>query len=206
MFIIGNMEEIIKEQYNELETDTLPVEVVNGEVVDSKEEGIKKAEREALEREYLKRKLEMSEWAENKKLLQGAPPTDNQLETIFDRLRRGMTLQKALKDICSYQTWCRWKEKYPVVLAMEEEARQQRIWDLQAKQQRIADGEGMDGNVVSDDKDTMRRITRAKLRIDTYQQEINRYDRLTEMRNGKQEKNSTLVPIQINVGYGRKQV
>jgi hypothetical protein len=198
--------DIIKEQYNELDNDLLPVDVIQGEVVDDKEKLMEKAEREAVEREYLKRKLEMAEWAENKKLLQNSAPTDNQLDVIFDRLRRGFTLQKALKDICSYATWCKWKEKYPVLLAMEEEARQQRIWDLQAKQQRIADGEGMDGNVVSDDKDTMRRITRAKLRIDTYQQEINRYDRLTEARNAKNEKNGTLVPIQINVGYGRKQI
>lgn len=206
MFIMGFSMDIIKEQYNELDNDLLPVDVIQGEVVDDKEKLMEKAEREAVEREYLKRKLEMAEWAENKKLLQNSAPTDNQLDVIFDRLRRGFTLQKALKDICSYATWCKWKEKYPVLLAMEEEARQQRIWDLQAKQQRIADGEGMDGNVVSDDKDTMRRITRAKLRIDTYQQEINRYDRLTEARNAKNEKNGTLVPIQINVGYGRKQI
>jgi len=203
---MGFSMDIIKEQYNELDNDLLPVDVIQGEVVDDKEKLMEKAEREAVEREYLKRKLEMAEWAENKKLLQNSAPTDNQLDVIFDRLRRGFTLQKALKDICSYATWCKWKEKYPVLLAMEEEARQQRIWDLQAKQQRIADGEGMDGNVVSDDKDTMRRITRAKLRIDTYQQEINRYDRLTEARNAKNEKNGTLVPIQINVGYGRKQI
>lgn len=203
----GNMEDIIANQYEELEEEVLPVEVIKPEVHVVKEKtALEVAADEAIERERLKRKLELAEWAEEKMLLTKAPPKDEDLEKIFDRLRRGYTLQKAIKDVCSYMTWSRWREQYPVILAMEEEARQQRIWDLQAKQQRIADGEGMNGKQVDDDKDTMRRITRAKLRIDTYQQEINRYDRLTEMRNAKSDKNSALVPIQINVGYGRKQV
>lgn len=205
MFIIDfDMDEIIKDQYNELENDTSLSEVVEGEVVESKEEGLKIAEREAIEREKLKRKLEMSEWAEEKKLLANTPPRDEDLDKIYDRLRDGKTLQMAIKGICSYYTWCKWKEEYPVVMAMEDEARQQRIWDLQAKQQRIADGEGLNGKQIDDDKDTMRKIARAKLRIDAYQNEINRYDRLTEIRNGKIEKNPALIPIQINVGYGRK--
>ena len=96
---MGDMEEIIKEQYNELESDTLPVEVVNGEVVDTEEEGIKKAEREAVEREKLKRKLEMSEWAEEKKLLSNTPPRDEDLDKIYGRLRDGLSLQKAIKGV-----------------------------------------------------------------------------------------------------------
>ena len=88
---------------------------------------------------------------------------------------------------------------------MEEEARQRRIWELQAKQRAIADGEDIDGSKIRPEDDTIRKITRAKLRIDTMQSEIDRYDRLTEARNGKMDKSSTLVPIQINVGYGRKQ-
>ena len=207
MFIIDFDMDIIRDQYNELESDILPVEVVQPEEVsDGKALAIKEAEKAAVEREKLKRKLEMAEWAEEKKLLSNTPPRDEDLDKIYDRLRDGLSLQKAIKGVCSYYTWCKWKEEYPVIMAMEDEARQQRIWDLQEKQRRIADGEGMNGKQVDDEKDTMRRITRAKLRIDTYQQEINRYDRLTEMRNGKVEKNSTLVPIQINGGYGRKQV
>lgn len=201
------MDEIIASQYDELEDEVLPVEVIKPEkAIVPQKTAMEVAADEAIERERLKRKLELSEWAENKNLITNAPPKDEDLEKIFDRLRRGFTLQKALQNICSYVTWSRWREQYPVILALEEEARQQRIWDLQEKQQRIADGEGMNGKMVDDDKDTMRRITRAKLRIDTYQQEINRYDRLTEMRNAKNEKNSALVPIQINIGYGRKQI
>ena len=204
--------DLIKEQYDDMEEEILPIEVVNVEprvsaIVKKQEEyvaSIEDPEQAALERERLKRKLEMEVWAEERKLIHGSAPTDEQLDAIFNKLKAGETLKKALEGICSWMTWSRWREKYPVIMAMEDEARQQRIWDLQEKQRRIADGEDIDGHQLKPEEDNIKKITRAKLRIDTMQSEIDRHDRLTQARNGKTEKSSTLVPIQINVGYGRK--
>lgn len=205
------MEEIINAQYEELdrEVEELPVEVVkpveeSAPLVEVHSR-LDLAAQDAIERERLRRKLEVSQWAEDLKFLSKAPPKKEYIEAIYHRLCKGSTIREAIEDVCSYTTWRRWQKEYPVLLEMEEEARQRRIWELQEKQRRIADGEDIDGNKIRPDEDTMRKITRAKLRIDTMQSEIDRYDRLTEARNGKLQKSGNLVPIQINVGYGRKQ-
>lgn len=203
----------IQEQYDELEDDVLPVEVVSNNVNTgnnvivpiSSGNDLDEPAQEAIERERLKRKLEMSAWAEELKFLNNSAPKKEYIEAIYVRLSKGCSIKEAIEDICSYTTWKRWQKEYPVLLEMEEEARQRRIWELQEKQRRIADGEDIDGNKIRPEEDSIRKITRAKLRIDTMQSEIDRYDRLTEARNSKLDKSSTLVPIQINVGYGRKQ-
>lgn len=207
------MDELIKGQYEELEKEVeeaLPVSVVQGNgavstgVVTSGNE-LDAPAQEAIDRERLKRKLEMAAWAEELKFLNNSAPKKEYIEAIYYRLCKGSSIKDAIEDICSYTTWKRWQKEYPVLLEMEEEARQRRIWELQEKQRAIADGEDIDGNKIRPEEDSIRKITRAKLRIDTMQSEIDRYDRLTEARNSKLDKSSTLVPIQINVGYGRKQ-
>ena len=208
------VDDLINSQYEELEKEiegALPVEVVKGsevipvatEVVTSGSQ-LDTPAQEAIERERLKRKLEMSAWAEELKFLNNSAPKKEYIEAIYHRLCKGFSIKDAIEDVCSYTTWRRWQKEFPVLAEMEEEARQRRIWELQEKQRKIADGEDIDGRKIRPEEDSMRKITRAKLRIDTMQSEIDRYDRLTEARNGKIEKSSTLVPIQINVGYGRK--
>lgn len=208
------MDDLINAQYEELDKDVeevLPVEVVNGnevstiatEVVTNGSQ-LDVPAQEAIERERLKRKLEMAEWAEELKFLNNSAPKKEYIETIYFRLSKGCSIKDAIEGVCSYSTWRRWQKEFPLLMEMEEEARQRRIWELQEKQRAIADGEDIDGSKIRPEDDTIRKITRAKLRIDTMQSEIDRYDRLTEARNGKMDKSSTLVPIQINVGYGRK--
>lgn len=183
--------DIISSQYDELDDEVIPVEVVSiPEVVN--EEKIKD---EAIERERLKRKLEISSWAEKKRFIVNAPPTEKQLNRVFSRLKKGFPITKALKRVCSYTTWCKWREEYPELMKLEEEAREYRIEHLIEKQQEIAD---------QVDRDRMGEIARDKLRIDALQSQIDRMDRLTQARNSKQMNNPALVPIQINVGYGRK--
>ena len=185
------MNDLINAQYDELEEDVLPVEVVT-----EKTGGLDPAAQEALDRERLKRKLEISAWAEKKRLIVDAPPTEQQLNKIFSKLRKGFPLLKALKKVCSYTTWCKWRNEYPVLAQMEEEAREYRIEHLIEEQKMLADQEG---------REKMGQIARDKLRMDIRQAEIDRLDRLTENRNNKNKGNPALVPIQINVGYGRKQ-
>lgn len=190
------MNDLIANQYDDLDEDILPVEVVKQESVVENSYGLDPAAQEALERERLKRKLEISDWAEKKRFIVNAPPTEQQLNKIFSKLKKGFPILKALKKVCSYTTWCKWREEYPVLLKMEEEAREYRIEKLMEKQQEIAD---------QVDRDKMGQIARDKLRIDALQGQIDRFDRLTENRNNKMKGNPALVPIQINVGYGRKQ-
>ena len=209
------MDNLINEQYEELEREVeeaLPVEVVQSPVVDaaaicygSEAEGKGNPVQEAIDRERLRRKLEVSQWAEELKFINKSAPKREYIEAIYNRLSKGCTIKDAIADVCSYSTWKKWQREYPELMEMEEEARQRRIWELQEKQRKIADGEDIDGSQIKPEEDSIRKITRAKLRIDTMQSEIDRYDRLTEARNSKLEKSSTLVPIQINVGYGRKQ-
>lgn len=188
------MDNIIASQYQELDEDIIPVEVVTGkrEIVSVPD---KEVVEEAVERERLKRKLEITAWAEKKRLIVDAPPTEAQLNKVMKRLKKGFPILKALKRICSYTTWCRWREEYPVLMKMEEEAREYRIENLMDKQQMIAD---------QVDRDKMGQIARDKLRIDALQSQIDRMDRLTAARNAKQSTNPALIPIQINVGYGKR--
>ena len=149
---------------------------------------------EAIERERLKRKLEVAAWAESKRLIVNAPPTPKQLNRVMSKLKKGQPLLKALKKVCSYSTWCKWREEYPELMDMENDAREYRIQTLLEEQKLLADQEG---------REKMGQIARDKLRMDIRQAEIDRLDRLTESRNEKFKKPGNLVPIQINVGYGK---
>lgn len=168
------------------ETTPIEVEVVN----DHKEYS------EAADKERRIRQLELAKWAEEKRLIVDAPPTPKQLNRIAKRLKKGYTILKAINRICSYTTWRKWREEYPEILALEEQAREERIELLMDKQRAVAEQEG---------REKMGQLGRDKMKIDTYQQEIDRLDRLTENRNKKSSAfGGSVIPIQINVGYGKK--
>ena len=199
MFIMASMDiDLIEEQNNE-ESEVheviipeLPEDVTAPVVnnVPSKNTAVD----EAIERERLKRKLEVAAWAESKRLIVNAPPTPKQLNRVMSKLKKGQPLLKALKKVCSYSTWCKWREEYPELMDMENDAREYRIQTLLEEQKLLADQEG---------REKMGQIARDKLRMDIRQAEIDRLDRLTESRNEKFKKPGNLVPIQINVGYGK---
>ena len=198
MFIMANMSiDLIEEQNNdepevhEVIIPELPEDVTAPAVnIPTKNHAVD----EAIERERLKRKLEVAAWAESKRLIVNAPPTPKQLNRVMSKLKKGFPLLKALKKVCSYTTWCKWREEYPELMDMENDAREYRIQTLLEEQKLLADQEG---------REKMGQIARDKLRMDIRQAEIDRLDRLTESRNEKFKKPGNLVPIQINVGYGK---
>lgn len=180
--------------------DPIEVEVVPSEVnlvpytiaAKEKQEDLK----EAVDIEREMRKSELQLWASKQRLINNAPPTVKQLKRIHNRLKKGATIVKAIKKICSYTTWQKWKEEYPEVAALEEQARQEYIEDLLDQKLALAS---------QPDRTKMGEIARDKIQMDELQNRIDRIDRLTENRN---KKNSTfggsVIPIQINVGYGKK--
>lgn len=124
------------------------------------------------EQELRIRKMELAVWAEKKNIFKGAPKI-KELNRVWKKLKKGVPLVRAIKGVCSYTSWRTWREQYPEILAMEEQCREERIAFLQDESLRIA----------SDmDRTRMGEVSRDKLLIDTMQNEINRYDRLTEMR------------------------
>jgi len=145
-----------------------------------------------MEREL--RKSELAQWASKQRIISNAPPTVKQLRRIHKKLKHGATIVKAIRKVCSYTTWQKWKEEYPEVAAMEEQARQEYVEDLLDKKLEIAQRpKGRMVNVAAD-----------KLEMDELQNRIDRIDRLTEIRNKKNSAfGGNLMPIQINVGYGK---
>ena len=91
-------------------------------------------------------------------------------------------------------TWRKWQEEYPFLAHIEEDAREARVAKLEEEVKRIADQEG---------REKMGQNTRDKIQIDTRLAEISRIDRLTENRNAKKQPGVGMVPIQINVAYGK---
>ena len=195
MLIVDN-EELLKMQQE------LPIEV---EVVQSpasieqkylsiaqerKEDAI-----EAVDIERERRKSELQLWASKQRLINNAPPTVAQLNRIHKRLKKGYTIVRAINKICSYTTWQKWKEEYPECAAIEEQARQEYIEDLLDKKMALASNQGT----------KMGEIARDKIQMDELQNRIDRIDRLTENRNKKNSAfGGSVIPIQINVGYGKK--
>lgn len=148
------------------------------------------------EREKRIRKMEVAAWAEQKGLFKTAPKMEV-LESVWKKLRKGVRLMEAIKGICSASTWNKWRKEYPAILAMEEECREARIAKLQREMMEIAD---------QSDRTRMGESTRDKLMIDVRQKEIDRLDRLTEVRMQAEssKKPTSVVPIQINVAYGKE--
>ena len=142
------------------------------------------------------RKLEeIATWASDRKIYNGGSlPEVKQLKRIQRKLRKGLPIVKAIKGVCSYPTWCRWKEEIPQVAAMEEHANAEAIDRMLDKKEELAARSGTH----------MGEIARDKVQMDELQNRIDRIDRLTENRNSKKGSfGAGLIPIQINVGYGK---
>lgn len=150
---------------------------------------------QAAEREKRIRRMELATWAEEKGILKGEPKVDK-LKRVWNKLRKGKPLIKAIRGICSYSTWQKWRHEYPEILAMEEECREQRIQALQDKILEIAD---------QPDRTRMGETARDRLMIEARMKEIERLDRLTESRLEENKSAPAIVPIQINVKYGKEE-
>lgn len=181
------------------ETDAFPMvpqvsvstPVVNAQIIDDNALATQAAQKE-LER----RKLEMAEWAEKKKILKGAPKI-KELNRVWNKLRKGYPLVKALRGVVSVATWHKWREEYPEIAAMETQCREERVEYLQERIKNVAE---------QNDRTRVGEVSRDKLMIDAYQSEIDRLDRLTQVRNNQLKTNGFGVvnPIQINFAFGKK--
>lgn len=186
---------IQRQEEPEEEQQAVVAEVVEGQKQPERINAIQEYQ-EAADRERRIRQLELAKWAEERRIISDAPPTPKQLQRIAIRLRKGYSIVKAIRRICSYTTWCKWREEYPEVLALEEQARAERIDILEDKKREVAELEG---------REKMGQLGRDKMKIDTYQSEIDRLDRLTENRNKKSSAfGGGLTPIQINLAFGKQ--
>lgn len=142
------------------------------------------------------RELEIAVWAENEKLL-GGEPSQAVLKEVYERLSSGKTLVEALEGICSYPLWSKWRKEYPVVAAIEEQARAAYSDKLEKEILSIADQR---------ERTRMGEVSRDKTMIEARQRIIDRNDRLTEARLKAQQglNSGTVVPVQINVKYGKE--
>lgn len=184
--------EQIEEQNNSMTA------IVNNSInvpVEATDEELKE---KAISEERRIRELEIAVWAENEKLL-GGEPTQAVLKEVYERLKDGKTLVEALEGICGVTLWNQWRKDYPVVVAIEEQARMEYSNKLEQEILNIAD-----------QRERTRRgeVYRDKLMMDARQRIIDRNDRLTEARmKAQQGKNmpGTVVPVQINVKYGKQE-
>lgn len=170
-------------------------EEVNYDIIEASEDESLSPATIAAEKEKRIRRLELAAWAENKGILKGEPKVDR-LTKVWARLRKGKPVIKAIRGICSYTTWQKWRKEYPEIAAMEEQCREERIQALQDKILEIAD---------QPDRTRMGETARDRLMIEARLKEIERLDRLTESRMEAATKAApTVVPIQINVKYGKE--
>lgn len=138
----------------------------------------------------------LAAWAIKKKIVSGTnPPEERQLNRIYRKLKKGLPIIKAIKGVCSYPTWNKWKEEFPEVAAMEEQANAVAIDRMLDRKEELAARPGTH----------MGEIARDKVQMDELQNRIDRIDRLTEIRNKKNSAfGGSVVPIQINFGFGKK--
>ena len=150
---------------------------------------------EALDAQRQKRKAELAAWAEKRKIIVNAPPTTKQLNSIYKKLKKGVPLLRAIRKVCSYPTWQKWKEEYEEVAAIEEQANKEYVELMLEEKLALSQKKGTH----------MGEIARDKIQMDELQNRIDRIDRLTEIRNKKNSAfGGNLVPIQINFGFGKK--
>jgi uncharacterized alpha-E superfamily protein len=149
---------------------------------------------EALDAQRQKRKAELAAWAEKRKIIVNAPPTTKQLNSIYKKLKKGVPLLKAIRKVCSYPTWQKWKEEYEEVAAIEEQANKEYVELMLEEKLALSQKKGTH----------MGEIARDKIQMDELQNRIDRIDRLTEIRN---KKNSAfgggVMPVQINFAFGK---
>ena len=101
---------------------------------------------------------------------------------------------RAIKKVCSYPTWQKWKEEYEEVAAIEEQANKEYVELMLEEKLALSQKKGTH----------MGEIARDKIQMDELQNRIDRIDRLTEIRN---KKNSAfgggVMPVQINFAFGK---
>jgi hypothetical protein len=171
--------------------------VVNNSIVVPVKATEQELKEKAISEERRIRELEIAVWAENQKLL-GGEPTAAILKEVYERLVSGKTLVEALEGICGIKLWTEWRKEYPVVLAIEEQARAEYSNKLEKEILAIADQR---------ERTRMGEVSRDKTMIEARQRIIDRNDRLTEARLNAQNAlggAGAVVPVQINVKYGKE--
>ena len=175
---------------NNGDNNSKAVSINNGvNVIDKDKEMIKKA----VEEEARVRRLEIASWAESKGIVKGVP-TVEELETVWIRLQAGKTIKEAIKKICCYATWCKWRKEIPEVAMIEEEARYLYTQRIEEETKKIAS---------QADRTKMGEVGRDRLWVETNFKLLERQDRLTENRMKNESSAISLTPIQINVEYGK---
>jgi hypothetical protein len=169
--------------------------IINNSVMVPVESTEQEMKEKVVSEERRIRELEIAVWAENQKLL-GGEPTAEVLKEVYERLVSGKTLVEALDGICGIKLWTEWRKEYPVVLAIEEQARAEYSDKLEKEILAIADQR---------DRTRMGEVSRDKTMIEARQRIIDRNDRLTEARlNAQSAVGGAVVPVQINVKYGKE--
>ena len=150
---------------------------------------------EVAERELQLRRLELQEWAQKKKILKGAPKI-RELNRVWKKLRKGFSINKAIKGVVSISTWHKWREEYPEIAAMEEQCYHDRLDRLQDNIHEAASNPDTHHGAIERDR----------TKIAAWDKEMDRItDRLTANRLQKGNANPThLTPIQINFTYRKK--
>ena len=151
---------------------------------------------EVAERELQLRRLELQEWAQKKKILKGAPKV-RELNRVWRKLRKGFSINKAIKGVVSISTWHKWREEYPEIAAMEEQCYHDRLDKLQDNIHEAANNPDTHHGAIERDR----------TKIAAWDKEMDRItDRLTanRLQNGKGSNPTHLTPIQINFTYRKK--
>lgn len=166
---------------------------------ESGDERIPAGTRRTIIKEFVENKKKQLEedleiWAYRKGLL-GGVPNIKRMSRVWDRLRRGLPLLKALQGVMSYTAWRTLAKEYPVLKEMEESCREYRIEKLQEEMRGIAD---------RPERTRMGETARDRLMVEVRQKEMDRLDRLTEARMAQEQTKGPIIPIQINVGYGKE--
>ena len=151
---------------------------------------------DVVEREMQLRKLELQEWAQKKKIIKGAPKI-KELNRVWRKLRKGFSLNKAIKGVVSISTWHKWREEYPEIAAMEEQCYHDRLDKLQDKIHEVANNQDTHHGAIERDRTIMAACDKEMDRIE---------DRLTanRMQKGNGINPTHLTPIQINFTYRKK--
>lgn len=151
---------------------------------------------EVAERELQLRRLELQEWAQKKKILKGAPKV-RELNRVWRKLRKGFSINKAIKGVVSISTWHKWREEYPEIAAMEEQCYHDRLDKLQDNIHEAANNPDTHHGAIERDR----------TKIAAWDKEMDRItDRLTanRLQNGSGGNPTHLTPIQINFTYRKK--
>lgn len=198
---MAESEEILEELNDEViaeieEQNNSRTAIINNSINVPVEATDREMQEKVISEERRIRELEIAVWAENEKLL-GGEPSAAVLKEVYERLKDGKTLVEALEGICGITLWNQWRKDYPVVVAIEEQARMEYSHRLEREILNIADQR---------ERTRMGEVNRDKTMIEARQRIIDRNDRLTEARLKSQQGtvSGAVVPVQINVKYGKE--